>query len=83
LTHFIGVQTDITRRKRIEEALWESLERERAFARAIQRIRQTLDIQTIFTATTSELRQLIKCDRVAVYRFNADWSGEFVSESGG
>jgi PAS domain S-box-containing protein len=75
--------TDITDRKRAEEALRESLERERAFARAIQRMRQTLDIQTIFTATTSELRQLIKCDRVAVYRFNPDWSGEFVSESVG
>jgi PAS domain S-box-containing protein len=83
LTHFIGVQTDISDRKRIEEALWESLERERAFARAIQRIRQTLDIETIFAATTSELRQLIKCDRVAVYQFNPDWSGEFVSESVG
>ena len=75
--------TDITNRKRAEEALRESLERERAFARAIQRMRQTLDIETIFTATTSELRQLIKCDRVAVYRFNQDWSGEFVSESVG
>ncbi|HEY9707821.1 MAG TPA: PAS domain S-box protein, partial [Oculatellaceae cyanobacterium] len=75
--------TDITDRKRAEEALRESLERERAFARAIQRMRQTLDIETIFTATTSELRQLIKCDRVAVYRFNPDWSGEFVSESVG
>ena len=75
--------TDITERKRVEEALRESLERERAFGRAIQRMRQTLDIETIFTATTSELRQLIKCDRVAVYRFNPDWSGEFVSESVG
>jgi PAS domain S-box-containing protein len=75
--------TDITNRKRAEEALRESLDRERSFARAIQRMRQTLDIQTIFTATTSELRQLIKCDRVAVYRFNPDWSGEFVSESVG
>ncbi len=75
--------TDITDRKRAEEALRESLQRERAIARAIQRMRQTLDIETIFTATTSELRQLIKCDRVAVYRFNPDWSGEFVSESVG
>ncbi len=75
--------TDITERKRAEQALRESLERERAFARAIQRMRQTLDIETIFTATASELRQLIKCDRVAVYRFNPDWSGEFVSESVG
>jgi PAS domain S-box-containing protein len=75
--------TDITDRKRAEESLRESVERERAFARAIQRMRQTLDIATIFTATTEELRQLIDCDRVLIYRFNSDWSGEVVSESVG
>ena len=75
--------TDISDRKRAEESLRESVQRERAFARAIQRMRQTLDIETIFSATTHELRQLIKCDRVAVYQFNPDWSGEFVSESVG
>ena len=75
--------TDITERKRAEESLRESVERERALARAIQRMRQTLDIETIFTATTSELRQLINCDRVLIYQFNSDWSGEVVSESVG
>jgi signal transduction histidine kinase/DNA-binding response OmpR family regulator len=74
---------EICIRKRVEQALQESVERERAIAIAIQRMRQTLDIQTIFTATTHELRQLINCDRVAVYRFNSDWSGEFVCESVG
>ncbi|MEW6498372.1 MAG: ATP-binding protein, partial [Cyanobacteriota bacterium] len=51
--------------------------------RAIQRMRQTLNIETIFSATTNELRQLINCDRVLIYRFNPDWSGEIVSESVG
>jgi two-component system sensor histidine kinase/response regulator len=46
-------------------------------------MRQTLDIETIFTATTEELRQVLNCDRVIVYRFNPDWSGEFVAESVG
>jgi PAS domain S-box-containing protein len=79
----ICIVRDSTDRKRVEEALWESVQRERAIATAIQRMRQTLDIQTIFSATTNELRQLINCDRVGVYRFNPDWSGEFVSESVG
>ncbi|WP_257235821.1 methyl-accepting chemotaxis protein [Nostoc sp. 'Peltigera malacea cyanobiont' DB3992] len=30
---------------------------------------------------THELRQLLKVDRVGVYRFEPDWSGEFVVES--
>lgn len=76
-----GTALDITARKQAEEALRESAKREQAIARVIQRIRQTLDIDTIFSATTEELRQLLECDRVAIYRFNPDWSGEFVSES--
>ncbi|WZI66475.1 MAG: PAS domain S-box protein [Gloeotrichia echinulata IR180] len=80
---FIGTVTDITERKLAEEALQESADRERAIAQVIQRMRQTLDIETIFTATTQELRQVLDCDRVLVYRFNPDWSGEFVAESVG
>ncbi|HEY9300964.1 MAG TPA: ATP-binding protein, partial [Phormidium sp.] len=62
-------------------ALRESAERFKAIAKAIERIRQTLNLETIFKATTSELRQVLNCDRVAIYRFNSDWSGEFVAES--
>ncbi|MEH2372877.1 PAS domain S-box protein [Nostoc sp.] len=78
---YIGTITDITERKLAEEALRESAERERAIAQVIQRMRQTLDLETIFAATTQELRQVLNCDRVVVYRFNPHWSGEFVSES--
>ncbi|HAC65933.1 MAG TPA: histidine kinase [Cyanothece sp. UBA12306] len=54
---------------------------DRALARVIERIRRTLDIETIFRTTTQEIRQLLKCDRVVVYRFNHDWGGEFLYES--
>jgi two-component system, sensor histidine kinase and response regulator len=80
---YIGTITDITERKLAEEALRESAERERAIAQVIQRMRQTLDLETIFAATTQELRQVLNCDRVVVYRFNPHWAGEFVSESVG
>jgi two-component system sensor histidine kinase/response regulator len=77
----IGTSINITDRKHTEEALQASLERERAVTRVIERMRQSLDVELIFNTTTQELRQLLKCDRVAVYRFNPDWSGSFVSES--
>lgn len=68
-------------RKRAELALFQMAEREKAIARVIQQMRQTLEIEQIFSTTTAELRQALECDRVAVYRFHADWSGQFVSES--
>jgi two-component system sensor histidine kinase/response regulator len=83
LKGYIGTVTDITDRKQAEVALRDSAERERAIAQAIQRMRQTLDLETIFAATTQELRQVLSCDRVVVYRFDASWGGEFVSESVG
>ena len=70
-------------RKWAEAALRQTAERERAAARVLQRMRQTLDLQTIFYTTTLELRQAIQCDRFLIYRFNADWSGQVVAESVG
>ncbi len=49
----------------------------------IQRMRETLDLETIFSATTRELRQVLKCDRVLVHHFHDDWRGEVVAESTG
>lgn len=63
------------------EQIAKTAELERAIARIIDRIRQSLDIRSIFRTTTQELRQLLKADRVVLYRFNPDWSGEFVAES--
>jgi PAS domain S-box-containing protein len=69
------------KRQQIERVLLKKAKQERAIAQVVQKMRQTLDIETIFDTTTEELRQFLKCDRVAVYRFNPDWSGEFVAES--
>ena len=54
---------------------------EKAVVKVIDRIRQTIDIETIFKTATQEVRQLLKADRVALFRFNDDWSGNFVAES--
>lgn len=58
-----------------------AIKREQAVSKIVERIRQVLDLQSIFKSTTQELRQLLKCDRLAIYRFNPDWSGETVAES--
>jgi len=73
---------DVTDRVNAEILQRETAEREKTLAAAIQRIRESLDIETIFTATTEQLRQALQCSRVAIYRFDADFDrGEFVAES--
>ncbi|MDB9343584.1 GAF domain-containing protein, partial [Nodularia spumigena CS-588/06] len=56
---------------------------EKALTKIVNRIRQSLDVDEIFKTATQEVRQLLRCDRVAVYRFSPDWGGEFVAESVG
>ena len=63
------------------EQLNKAGERQRALAKTIERIRRSLDIENIFTTTTQEVRQLLEVERVAIYRFYEDWSGEFVADS--
>lgn len=68
-------------RQHIETALIKNIEHERATLRLVDRMRRTLKLEEIFDTTTRELRQLLRCDRVVIYRFNEDWSGYFVAEA--
>jgi len=63
--------------------LEKAVERERAIASISDKIRQSQNVTSIFQSTTREARQLFESDRVGIYRFNPDWSGEFVAESVG
>jgi light-regulated signal transduction histidine kinase (bacteriophytochrome) len=59
------------------------MEQQQAVFRVITRLRQPLDLDTIFQATAAEVRQLLSADRVGMFRFHAEsgWNdGEFVSE---
>lgn len=75
------LETEIQERIEIEAALRVMAEREKSISLIIQRMRESLNLGTIFHATTNELRQAVDCDRVVIYRFNPDWSGALVSES--
>ncbi len=45
----------------------------------VAKMRESLDVETIFQSATQGACHLLGADRVAVYRFNADWGGQFVS----
>jgi light-regulated signal transduction histidine kinase (bacteriophytochrome) len=61
--------------------LQEILDKEILLHRITNRIRQSLDLSEILTATVTEMRSLLNTDRMMVYRFDSDGSGEVIAES--
>ena len=55
----------------------------KATATIIDKIRRSQDIKTIFRVTTQEIRQALCCDRLIIYQFNPNWTGQVVAESVG
>ncbi|QKQ75533.1 GAF domain-containing protein [Nostoc sp. TCL240-02] len=75
-------QAEFIQQMQIQAAdISKAAERQRALANTVEKIRQSLDIETIFKTTTQEVRRLLEVERVAIYRFYPDWSGEFVADS--
>lgn len=79
----VGIHRDIHERKQTEELLRKNASKERAIARILEKMRQSLKIKQLLQITTQEIRQILNCDRVALYQFNPDWNGKFVAESVG
>ena len=60
--------------------LQQATEQQQALFGVVAKIRGSLDVDTIFQTTTKEVCQLLRADRVAAYRFNSDWGGEFIDD---
>ncbi|MEG4271821.1 MULTISPECIES: PAS domain S-box protein [unclassified Microcoleus] len=86
----VAVHQDITVAKHLEEvrqeaeaALLQKSRKENLLWRITQGIRQSLDLNAVLNTAVTEIRQTLQTDRTAIYRFNPDWSGDFVVESVG
>lgn len=80
----IGINYDISDRKRTEQMIQQQADRERLLREISQRIRQSLDLQTIFETACQEIRQLLRADRVGIFQFDESSGynhGKFVAES--
>jgi light-regulated signal transduction histidine kinase (bacteriophytochrome) len=69
-------------RQQIDQTQFQ-IEQHKTLFRVISRIRESLDVDTIFRATATEVRQLLSADRVGVFQFYPDSGcddGAFVSE---
>ncbi|MBC1237284.1 GAF domain-containing protein [Nostoc sp. 2RC] len=73
---------NLSQSKQQATALENSIARQRALTEVVGKIRSSLDIDLILKTTCQEVCKLLRVERVGVYRFNEDWSGEFVGHFG-
>ncbi|HEY9830349.1 MAG TPA: GAF domain-containing protein [Stenomitos sp.] len=81
VTGYTGLITDISDRKRIEEALRQQSLKERLMTASLGRIRQSLNLEEILKTTVAEVREFLKTDRVLIYRLWPNGTGSAVTES--
>ena len=67
--------------KKSNAELQRGIETQKAISSIVAKIRSSLDVNIVFSTTTQAVRELLEVDRAVIYRFNPDWSGEFVAES--
>ncbi|BAZ45681.1 methyl-accepting chemotaxis sensory transducer with phytochrome sensor [Chondrocystis sp. NIES-4102] len=58
-----------------------AFEREKGLSQILEKVRLAKDEKAVWQLATNEGRKILNVDRVAIYRFNPDWSGNFVAES--
>jgi GAF domain-containing protein len=77
----VGVAINITAAKQAEDVLQQQLLREQLVGAISQRIHKSLNLEEILNTTVAEVRKLLACDRVIIFRLNEDGSGVVVVES--
>ncbi len=73
---------NLTQSKQQAIALQDAIARQRTLTEVVGKIRSSLNIDLILKTTCQEVCKMLRAERVAVYRFNEDWSGEFISHFG-
>ncbi|MGB7445284.1 MAG: PAS domain-containing protein [Coleofasciculaceae cyanobacterium] len=71
----------VIQQSQLQTLLLKSKERQTLIATTALRINQSLNLENILNTTVTGVRQLLNSDRVLVYKFKPDMSGEVVAES--
>ncbi len=58
-----------------------AFEREKGLSKMLEKVRLAKEEKAVWQLATDEGRKILNVDRVAIYRFNSDWSGNFVADS--
>lgn len=81
LRGFSKVTRDITERKQAEADRQRQYQRSQLFAEVTLKIRQSLQIQEILQTAVTEVQKILQADRVLIYRFWSDGTGNSVAET--
>lgn len=65
----------------LQSLLHKSFKQQQLIAETALRIRKSLDLSEILNTAVGEVRLLLNCDRVVIYQFASDMSGDIVAES--
>lgn len=81
ITGFLGIGSDITERKRVEEELRCQNHRSQILREITLKIRQSLQPEEILQTTVNEVQKLLHADRVLIFQMKADGSGTVLKET--
>ncbi|GBO52820.1 circadian input kinase A [Pseudanabaena sp. lw0831] len=84
VTRLFGIAMDISDRKQSEAQLQQQIKQQILMAEITKRIRQSLDLQTIFDTAVQEMQNFLDTDRIGIFKFypESDFDdGEIVSEA--
>ena len=73
--------TNVLQQNRLKKLLSKNQQQQQLITETALRIRQTLDLSEILRIAVQEVRLLLDCDRVIIYQFAPDLSGDVVAES--
>ncbi|PSR16019.1 hypothetical protein C8255_20075 [filamentous cyanobacterium CCP3] len=78
---YFALTQDLSDRKAAELALERKAEREHTLWQIPQRIRQTLDLQSILATATEEVQRYLGVDRTLILQFTADHTGTIIQST--
>jgi two-component system, NtrC family, sensor kinase len=75
------LQAEISEKEAAQTALSQQLKREQLVGTILDRIRSSLNLEAVLQTAVDEVQQFLQTDRVVVYRFTPNWSGNVIVES--
>ena len=78
---FISAINNVLQQQRLKKLLTKNQRQQQLIAEIALKIRSSSDLSSILNTAVREVRLLLQCDRVVIYRFAPDMSGDIVAES--